>query len=383
MNSVNNPPHVLIIASLTESLVRFRRELIQALLAAGCRVTAFAPNIHEPSVADLKDMGVDFQTYPLHRASLNPVQDFKTVLTLRRMIKAMKPDIVFTYTIKPVIYGSMAAWLAGVPQSYAMISGLGYAFGTATSKQRLVAQVVSQLYRQSLRANKAVLFQNPDDLNEFVARGILPREKTVLINGSGVELQRFAPVPIPTEPVSFLLIARLIAEKGVQDYVQAAKLLHARYPKAQFHLVGPYDPSPLAIKPDEVEAWVNEGYILYHGETNDVRPYIAQASVYVLPSYYREGTPRSVLEAMSMGRPIITTDTPGCRETVINGINGILIPPRDHMALADAMERFLIDPELIAPMGQQSRELAISKYDVHRVNGVILRTMGLNRDEMN
>ncbi len=380
MNLVNNPsrPHVLIIASLTESLVRFRREMIKAFLAAGCRVTAFGPNLHEASIEELKALGVEFQTYPLHRASLNPIQDFKTLMTLRRMIKAVKPDMVLTYTIKPVIYGSLAAWLAGVSRCYAMISGLGYAFGTASTKQRIVGQVVSQLYRQSLRVNKAVLFQNPDDLNEFVARGILPRDKTVLINGSGVELQRFTPAPLPTQAISFLLIARLIAEKGVQDYAEAAQLLHKRYPNAQFHLVGPYDPSPIAIQPHEVDAWVNQGHIIYEGETNDVRPFIAAASVYVLPSYYREGTPRSVLEAMAMGRPIITTDMPGCRETVTNGVNGFLVPPRQPSALAEAMQRFLDDPSLIAPMGQRSREIAMSKYDVHQVNRVILGTMGLN-----
>jgi glycosyltransferase involved in cell wall biosynthesis len=370
-------PHVLIIASLTESLVRFRREMIKAFLAAGCRVTAFAPNVHEPSIQELKAMGVDFQTYPLHRASLNPVQDVKTVITLRRMIKAVKPDLVLTYTIKPVIYGSLAAWLAGVPKRYAMISGLGYAFGTETTKQRIVGQVVTQLYRQSLRVNNAVFFQNPDDLNEFVARGILPREKTVLINGSGVELERFTPAPLSTDPISFLLIARLIAEKGVRDYAAAAVQLRTKYPNAQFHLVGPLDPSPLAIQASEVDEWVKEGALQYHGETNDVRPFIAQASVYVLPSYYREGTPRSVLEAMAMGRPIITTDMPGCRETVFNGENGFLIPPRDPVALAAAMEQFLQNPSLIAPMGQRSRELATTKYDVHQVNGVIVRTMDL------
>src|SRR5687768_4314775 len=168
-------PHILIIASLAESLTRFRRELIKAFLAANCRVTAFAPNIHDEAIEELKAMGVEFQTYPLHRASLNPVQDVKTIFALRQMIKAVQPDLVLTYTIKPVIYGSLSAWLAGVPKRYAMISGLGYAFGTETTKQRIVGQVVTQLYGQSLSVNNAVFFQNPDDLNEFVARGILPR----------------------------------------------------------------------------------------------------------------------------------------------------------------------------------------------------------------
>ena len=377
MNLQTKPsrPHILIIASLTESLVRFRREMMKAFLAAGYRVTAFAPNLHEDAMQELEELGVGFQTYPLHRANLNPLQDVKTIFTLCRMIKTVKPDLVLAYTIKPVIYGFLAAWLAGVPKRYAMISGLGYAFGTATAQQRIVAQVVTQLYRQSLRVNNAVFFQNPDDLNEFVVRGIVPREKTLLINGSGVELERFAPTPLSTDPVSFLLIARLIAEKGVRDYAAAAALLRSKYPSAQFHLVGQLDPSPLAIQVGEVEEWVKAGYLHYHGETNDVRPLIAQASVYVLPSYYREGTPRSVLEAMAMGRPIITTDMPGCRETVIEGENGYLIPPQDHGALAAAMERFLRNPALIPPMGQRSREIATTKYDVYQVNSVIMRTM--------
>jgi glycosyltransferase involved in cell wall biosynthesis len=368
----------MVVASLTESLIRFRGQMLRAFLNSGHRVVTCAPNEHADTRRQLRELGIDLHLYPLHRAGMNPVKDLQTIQGLAGIMGTVRPDMVLTYTIKPVIYGSFAARIAGVPAMYAMITGLGYAFGGNTAKQRLVGTLVSLLYRGSLGVNKAVFFQNPDDLGLFVERGLIPRERAVLINGSGVELDQFAVAPLPAGPPSFLLIARLIAEKGIREYAAAARRLKAQYPGVRFRLVGPLDPNPTAITAEEVQGWVQEGILDYGGETSDVRPFLAEASVYVLPSFYREGTPRSVLEAMAMGRPIITADAPGCRETVIQGENGYLIPVKDAAALAAAMERFIQSPELIPPMGQRSRALAESKFDVHRVNDVILQTMQLN-----
>jgi glycosyltransferase involved in cell wall biosynthesis len=366
---------ILVIASLAESLTRFRGQLLRAFLKAGLTVVTCAPNSDEATIKELKDLGIAFHPYTLNRAGMNPLKDMQTVVSLRGLIKEIKPDYTLSYTVKPVIYGSYAARLAGVPNIYTMISGLGYAFGGNTLKQRLVGVLVSQLYRTSLGVNKAVFFQNPDDMNLFIERGLVKKERAVLINGSGVELDKFAVAPLPPAPPSFLLIARLIAEKGIREYVQAAEILRQKYPDVRFRLLGPLDPNPAAIQMDEIQSWVDKGIIDYRGETTDVRPFLAETSVYVLPSFYREGTPRSVLEAMSMGRPVITSDAPGCRETVINGENGFLVPVKDVPALVKAMETFIQQPDLIPTMGKRSREIAEAKYDVHKVNDVILDTL--------
>ena len=218
---------------------------------------------------------------------------------------------------------------------------------------------------------------NTDDLDLFTKLGILPdSQKTVLINGSGVNIEHYAYTKPKNGKMVFLIIARLLWDKGIGEFVSAARLLKKKYPEVSFHIVGPYDNNPSAIKRNDILKWQDEGLIEYMGSTEDVRPYIAECSVYVLPSY-REGTPRSVLEAMSMGRPIITTDAPGCRETVIDGINGFLVPVRDSERLSNAMEKFLQNPSLITEMGAKSREIAEARYDVNKVNHSIMQAMGL------
>jgi glycosyltransferase involved in cell wall biosynthesis len=325
----------------------------------------------------LQELGASYRQISLHRTGLNPLKDIQTLFSLRKALKEIKPDLVFSYTVKPIVYGSIAAHLAGVKRMYAMITGLGYVFIGQTFKQRLLTQVLAFLYRWGLKYNQVVFFQNPDDLHLFVDKSIVSkRVKPVLVNGSGVNIEKFAFYPPKLSPVTFLFIARLIKDKGILEYVEAARLLKQKYPMAKFQLLGPLDINPAAITQEQLERWSKEGIIEYLGKTNDVRPYIAEASVYVLPSY-REGTPRSVLEAMSMGRPIITTDAPGCRETVIDGKNGFLVPVKDVDALKSAMEKFILEPDLISQMGKQSRIIAEEKYDVRKVNRAILQEMGL------
>ena len=367
---------IVIISHYSPSLINFRGDLIRAMVKLGHKVICLGPEagFEQP----LQELGADYRQIPLHRTGLNPLKDVKTLFSLRKVLKEIKPDIVFSYTVKPIVYGSIAAHMAGVRRMYALISGLGYVFIGQTFKQRLLTQIVAFLYRRGLKYNQVVFFQNPDDLHLFVSKSIVPKTaKPVLVNGSGVNIEKFAFAPPKLSPVTFLLIARLIKDKGILEYVESARLLKQKYPDARFQLLGPLDINPAAITQEQLERWTKEGIIEYLGKTNDVRPYIADASVFVLPSFYREGTPRSVLEAMSMGRPIITTDAPGCRETVIDGRNGFLVPVKDVDALKSAMEKFILEPDLISQMGKQSRIIAEEKYDVRKVNRAILQEMGL------
>jgi glycosyltransferase involved in cell wall biosynthesis len=371
----------LLIAGFPDSLLQFRGPLIEALQAANLEVHVAAPDLPEGDAMRqrLEAKGLIIHDIPLRRTGMSPVGDLKCMLHLWRLMRAVKPDFVMGYTIKPVIYGSLAGWLARVPHRFALVTGLGYAFqgqhGDGKAR-RLLRSLVQGLYSLGLRRTEKVFFQNPDDEALFRTLGILsPATPSCVVNGSGVNVAEYHPAALPATP-HFLLIARLLGDKGVREYAQAAAHIRARRPDVLFGLVGWIDENPDAIKQAELDVWTGQGTLNYLGRLADVRPAIAACSVYVLPSY-REGTPRTVLEAMAMGRAIITTDAPGCRETVIDGINGWLVPVRSADALATAMKRFLDEPELAARMGTQSREIAETKYDVHKVNTVMLREMGI------
>jgi glycosyltransferase involved in cell wall biosynthesis len=364
---------IVVLGNHPGSLVSFRGPLLQALAQLGHRIMACAPampvdrNIGPQYMArvieTLAAMGVVYRQVPIDRAGLNPGKDIRTLRALVSLFREVRPDIFLGYTMKPVIYGSLAAQLTGVPKHFSMITGVGHTFTAEDRKTRVLAPLVQGLLRVALRKNDRLFFQNP------------VRGRSVLINGSGIDLDAFRPAPV-SAAVSFLLLSRLIAEKGVREYVEAARMIRSRYPGVAFRVAGRIVHHPTAISESELQAWVNEGLIEYLGRLDDVRPAIAASSVYVLPSY-REGTPRSVLEAMAMGRPIVTTDVPGCRETVRDGINGYLVPARSAQALAAALERFIAEPSLVTSMARESRRIAIEKYDVHKVNAVILEAMGL------
>lgn len=367
---------ILVVGGIARSLVNFRGALLAALHDAEHEVLAAAGGESEEITEALREISVRFCPIPLARAGLNPWADLQTLVALRRLIRTEQPDCVLAYTAKPVIYSNLAAHVSPATRVYSMITGLGYGFGAHNLRQRITGSLVQKLYRISLKNTSGVFFQNPDDHDEFLGRGLLAWDAPVtLINGSGVDLAWYAPQPLPQEP-RFLLIARLLADKGVREYVAAARILKKRYPTAQCRIAGSIDPNPLSISAAELKAWQDEGVIEYLGTLDDVRPALGDAQVYVLPSY-REGQPRTVLEAMAMGRPIITTDAPGCRETVVEGENGFLVPIKDAGALAAAMERLILEPDLAIRMGSASLQLARDKYDVHKVNASIMRGMGL------
>lgn len=373
---------ILMIAGNTRSLIANRADLIMAMRAVGHEVHVLVPSYD--LLPEIETLGVPWRTVGLRRTTVNPLGDAMTIRELARHIREIGPDKVFTYTIKPVVYGVPAARWVGVPEVYAMITGLGYAFAGESLKQRLLRWAATRLYRHALARTDAVFFQNPDDEADLRELGALASNvRAVRVNGSGVHLDRFPVTPFPEGPPTFLLIARLLLGKGIPEFVEAATRLKTRYPAARFQILGSLDPSlPDAVPAEMVESWAAGSVIELLGFQKDVRPFIAASSVCVLPSRYREGTPRSLLEAMSMGRPIVTTDTPGCRETVIDGENGWLVPPREVAPLEAAMERFIQNPGLLSPMGRRSREIVREKYDVHEVNRRILRTMGLVGESM-
>ncbi len=369
---------VVVIGALSESLINFRGELLKALAGAGHEVTAMAGTVAPDVVKRLSSIGVSFRAYPVQRNGMNPVADLQTFLALRKVLRELKPDVVLSYTIKPVIWGGIASKGISRIRFYALITGLGFAFNEGKSfKQRMLTMLVSRLYRFSLSRASRIIFQNPDNRDFFEQKHIIDKDKSSLVNGSGVDLAVFTATPLPQgKDVIFLTIGRLLGAKGFREYTKAACLVKARYPETIFRLVGPMDPSPDGISLAEVEEWQNAGIIQYLGETHDVRPFIADCHVYVLPSYH-EGMPRTVLEAMAIGRPILTTDVPGCRETVVPEKNGFLVPKADAGVLADRMIWFIENRDKWDRMGQYSRRLAEEKFDVHRINENMLDIMRL------
>ena len=370
----------LLIASYANSLINFRWDLICAIQAKGLEVHVAAPEINDsPAILEkLRNQGVIVHDVPMQRTGTNPVQDVKTLIALRQLMQRIRPDYVMAYTIKPVIYGMLAAASTGVPHRAALITGLGYAFqdSEGSTKQNLIKSVTRQLYSRALSAADLTFFQNDDDQKLFTDLGIIrPGQNTVVVNGSGVNTEKFSAQPLPEgDEVHFLLIGRLLKDKGVREYVEAARQVKQQYPQAIFNLVGFLDSNPSSVTQQELDQWVNDGTVKFWGKLADVRPAINACHVFVLPSY-REGTPRTVLEAMPTGRAIITTDAPGCRQTVENGYNGWLVPVQSADKLAEAMKRFLNEPALIEKMGQASLEIARNKYDVNIINDFMLNKL--------
>jgi glycosyltransferase involved in cell wall biosynthesis len=371
---------VLVIGSYAESLLNFRGALLAAMLSCSHEVHVAAPDLFEGSELrrQLERRSLNVHDIGLCRTGINPLGDLYLLWSLLALMRRIKPDIVLTYTAKPVIYGILAAWFAGVKRRYALITGLGYAFtGQDSGLRRIVKGIMLGLYKLSLRRSHKAFFQNTDDQDHFRELGLLSNSiPSVVVNGSGVDLVRFHVVPLPPGAPHFLLIARLLVSKGLREYAEAAQHLKALYPDVQFSLAGWLDDNPDAISRSELESWILAGSVQYLGYLQDVRPAIAQCTVYVLPSY-REGTPRTVLEAMSMCRAVITSNAPGCRETVVDGETGLLVPVKSADALIAAMERFIHEPALALRLGQRGRVLAEDKYDVNKVNVIMLSEMGM------
>ena len=374
---------IIVLGNQAKAMSNFWSVLIRHMRRAGHEVVCCAPAGDADAEAALAAQGARLRHYALDRKGLNPLSDLRTARELFCLFRQEKPDLLFASTIKPVIYGCLAAKLARVPHIYATITGLGYAFEADTFLKKCVNRLGRLLYATALAGVEGVFFQNQDDIAVFRQSGILGSSARVLTaRGTGVDTRRFAPTPFPNyspdgqlngAPV-FLLVARLLEAKGLPEYAEAARLLKARYPEARFQVLGPPEKGLGSVSLEQVRAWEQQGSIEYLGETRDVRPYVTAAHVLVLPSW-REGTPTSIMEGMSMGRPAVVTDAPGCREVVRPGVNGYLVPVRDPQALASAMEAFITSPQNIARMGQAGRELALSEFDAEKVAARILEDM--------
>lgn len=374
MNDSGN--HIVVLGAQPEWLSGLRGPMIRDFLARGYRVTAIGAEENAEVRGIIESWGAAYVVVPMRRAGLNPITDFKTLVSLYRTLRSLRPKTILAYTVKPIVYGLPIAKLAGIPRRFAMITGRGYAFLEGAERSRRIARFLAvKLYRFSLRFADGVMFHNEDDRRMFEqTRMISPRAKTLRIWGSGIDLEQHAPQPMPDLSsdggVCFLMIGRLIRDKGVREFAGAAALVKKKFPNARFRLVGPGDHSPNGITADEVAQWEREGAIELVGPLGDVRPEVAASHVVVLPSY-AEGLPRSVLEGMAAGRGIITTDAPGCADTVDEGRSGLLVPVRDTQALADAMEHFLTDTAFLKSAGAISLEMARDKFNVTSVNRAI------------
>ncbi|MDP4529010.1 glycosyltransferase family 4 protein [Alkalimonas delamerensis] len=372
---------IAVVGSLTQALLNFRSDLIRELVAAGHQVYAFATDYNEHSEAAVQALGAIPVGYQLNRFSYNPFNDLGTSWQLYRLFRQYRIEVSFCYFVKPVIFGTLAAWLAKVPYRVAKIEGLGRAFieppEGAGVRCRLVRRVQVALYRFVLPKTQQVFLLNPDDYQDLIHHYRIPIPKLTMLNGIGTCLARYPYHPPQLEPIRFIFVGRLLQEKGIRYFLQAAERIKASHPNVEFVVVGQPDTAKGSISKAELAAAVASGLIVYPGLVNNVVDYLAQASVFVLPSYYREGVPRSTQEAMAVGLPVITTDMPGCRETVEQGKNGFLIPPHNVDALTEQMLYFIDHPEQIDAMGQYSRQLAEQKFDVVKINRQIIEALGL------
>jgi glycosyltransferase involved in cell wall biosynthesis len=379
---------VVVIGGWAPSLTKFRAPLLAAMAARGHEVIAMAAETRVASAQDsignaavrdgLAALGVAFEPIELERTGIDPIADARTIRALARRLRALRPELVLGYTIKPVIYGSIAARLAGVPRRAAMITGMGSALTSVnTTKQWVVAAIARALYRVGLAQCQVVVFQNTDDRDDLARFGALPRgARVAIVRGSGVDLAHYAAQPLPPGPPVFLFLGRLLRDKGIAEYVAAARSVRQRYPDARFRVAGWLDPNPESLSQRELDQLIADGTIEYLGAPDDVRPALAAAHALVLPSY-REGTPRSVLEAMSMQRAVITTSAPGCRDTVVDGESGLLVPVRDSRLLAAAMVRLITSPPLLARLAAAGHARAVALYDARSVASDVLAALEL------
>lgn len=366
---------IAVLSSHTSSLLWFRMDMMKDFIKHGHSVIALGSEPQSDWELKFRENDIEYRQLFVERNGVNPFKDLKTFKELYQFMKEEKPDKVFAYQAKTVVYGSLAAKANGIKEVYPLIAGLGSVFRGEGLKNKIIKIVMKMEYRAACKASKKVLFQNNDDKSEFVKNGLILEDKVVIINGSGVNLEKFKPEPLPEIP-AFLFIGRLIKDKGVMEYLEACKRIKTEYPEVRCLLVGPYDSNPSALQPEELKPYLEQNIIEYFGEQSDVRPYIKQCSTYVLPSYH-EGTPKTVLEAMAIGRPIITSDAPGCRETVTDGYNGFLVAIKDIDGLVKKMKILIQDTEMSKLMAKRSLKLAREKYDVNLINKSIMQTMEL------
>lgn len=358
-------------------VARFRGWLIEDMVAARHRVVVCGPAEAKLAGA-ITDLGAEYIPIPLDQKGMNPIRDIVDTVRLAWVIRRAGANVALSHSTKQNVLGPVAAKLAGVRERYAMIEGLGYAFAGGTElKRRFLRTVVGLALRTSLRLCPAIFVLNEEDEQVVRAAGLVGSgQRVVRINGTGIDLSEYAYAPMPEGPPVFLLIGRLMREKGIFEFIEAARRLKPRFQACRFQILGPEDSNPGAVSRRQLADWLADGVVEYPGKTDDVRPFLRSCTTFVLPSY-REGMPRTIMEAMAIGRPIVTTDVAGCRDTTVDKVNGFVVPPRDSAALAFAMQKLIKDPSLGIRMGAASRAIAEKRFDVKKVNAEVLRTMNL------
>ena len=370
---------VVIIGTIASSFYGFRADLICTLLKKGHKVYAFTSESTAEDLKKIEQLGAIPITYTLNRGGLNPLADIFATYQLAKKIKVINPDLVFSYFSKPVIFGTLAAKIAKVPRIIGMLEGLGYTFTDQpeglSKKTQLIRKIQVFLYKIVLPQLDQLIFLNPDDPKDLLERHAIQVKKVKILGGIGLNLKDYPYQPLNSIhfPIKFLFIGRLLKEKGIFEFVQAAKLVKKIYPDTQFTVLGAIDHHNLgALQQTELDALISSNIIHYPGYVDNIKDWIVDSHVFVLPSY-REGVPRSTQEAMAIGRAVITTDVPGCRETVINKQNGFIVPKWNSEALAEKMIYFIENPGQILLMGAASYEIAKEKFDANVVNKRLIK----------
>lgn len=363
---------IVFIGTIASTNIHFRGPLLIELVKRGYKVYAFAFNYSKEDKEVLEKMGVIPCDYKLSRQGLNPFAEILLIYQLQKAIKDIKPDIVFSFFVKPVIYGTIAAALAKVPHRIAMLEGLGFVFTKQPEGKKILTSLLKavQIFLYNIIApfSHQLIFLNKEDKNELTSKIIIQPKYVHVLGPIGLDLNYFTYQEPVQDKVSFLFMGRLIKEKGIYEFLNAAEVIKKQYPEITFFVIGARDKNSHNYLPDSVLGYyTSKGIIHYGGEVEDVREWLKKSSVFVLPSY-REGYSRSTQEAMALGRPVITTQVPGCNQTVLDGINGFLIPPFNVDALVAKMVWFIENRNSIASMGNESRKYAEQHFNVHEVN---------------
>ena len=363
---MSQPARLLFVVNNPAFFLSHRLPLALAAQRAGYDV--HVATMAGDSVPRIAAHGLTHHVVPMTRSGKQPLQELRTIWSLWRLFRRLRPALVHLVTIKPVLYGGIAARMAGVPAMVSAISGLGFVFVAQGTKAALVRRVVAWLYRRALgHRNSRVVFQNSNDRDTLRGLGVVRDEQVVMIRGSGVDLSAYPAVPEPAPPIIALMVARLLRDKGVLEFVAAARILQQSGAGVRMRLAGGIDPgNPASVTQADVDAWHREGCIEALGERSDIADLYAAAHIAVLPSY-REGLPRSLIEAAACGRAVVTTDVPGCRDAIEPDETGLLVPPRDAQALADAIGRLASDADLRQRLGRAGRRLAQNEFDIEDV----------------
>ncbi|WP_103651139.1 glycosyltransferase family 4 protein [Campylobacter concisus] len=364
---------IFIIGNVSSMMINFREELIKLLVSKGHDVYCLVSDYNEESRKKIISLGATPLDHTLNAKGLNPFKDFVATCDLVKLFRQYRPDVVFSFFVKPVIFATIAAKIVRVPRIVGMIEGLGGAFTVhkngQTKKAKIIKTIQVLLYKISLPFLDELIFLNNDDKKDLIDRYNMKVKSINILGGIGVDLDKFSYTKATTDPISFIFIARFLAEKGIFEYLEAAKIVKEKYKDVKFYIFGSFEEhNPFGLTQEELKPYLDSGIVIYPGFVNDIKERIVNSSIFVLPSYYREGVPRSTQEAMAIGRAVITTNSVGCKETVEDGVNGFLVPPFDSKILAQKMIYFIQNLEMIVQMGMESRKIAEVKFNINEKN---------------